>query len=111
MTARAGGWTMGKWGVLAIALALSNPAVAQHAEPVDLDMVSKIRQEAFHRSQVMDTFSHLTESIGPRLTNSPAMSQANAWTRGKFNEWGLVTSTTKRSKISGAAGSSLRHRC
>lgn len=90
MTARAGGWTMGKWGVLAIALALSNPAVAQHAEPVDLDMVSKIRQEAFHRSQVMDTFSHLTESIGPRLTNSPAMSQASAWTRGKFSEWGLV---------------------
>ncbi|MDR6093774.1 M20/M25/M40 family metallo-hydrolase [Stenotrophomonas sp. SORGH_AS_0321] len=81
---------MGKWGVLAIALALSNPVWAQRAEPVDLDMVSKIRQEAFHRSQVMDTFSHLTESIGPRLTNSPAMAQANAWTRGKFNEWGLV---------------------
>ena len=78
-----------KWGVLAVALAVSNPAMAQRAEPVDLDMVSKIRQEAFHRSQVMDTFSHLTESIGPRLTNSPAMAQANAWTRGKFSEWGL----------------------
>jgi hypothetical protein len=53
-------------------------------------MVSRIRQEAFHRSQVMATFSHLTESIGPRLTNSPQMAQANAWSRSKFNEWGLV---------------------
>ena len=62
---------------------------AQQRETVDLDMVSRIRQEAFHRSQVMDTFSYLTERIGPRLTNSPAMGRANAWTRGKFNEWKL----------------------
>ncbi|WP_313143672.1 M28 family peptidase, partial [Stenotrophomonas sp.] len=64
-------------------------AMAQQREPVDLDMVSRIRQEAFHRSQVMDTFSYLTERIGPRLTNSPAMGRANAWTRGKFSEWKL----------------------
>ena len=64
--------------------------MAAAQEPVDLDMVSRIRQEAFHRSQVMATFSHLTENIGPRLTNSPQMAQANAWTRGKFSEWGLV---------------------
>ena len=64
--------------------------MAAAQEPVDLDMVSRIRQEAFHRSQVMATFSHLTESIGPRLTNSPQMAQANAWTRGKFSEWGLA---------------------
>ena len=69
-------------------LGVSGMAAAQ--EPVDLDMVSRIRQEAFHRSQVMATFSHLTENIGPRLTNSPQMAQANAWTRGKFNEWGLA---------------------
>ena len=67
---------------------LSGLAVAN--EPVDLDMVSRIRQEAFHNSQVMATFSHLTENIGARLTNSPQMAEANAWTRGKFNEWGLA---------------------
>ncbi|MGV8959558.1 MAG: M28 family metallopeptidase [Stenotrophomonas sp.] len=71
-------------------MGLAGSVSAQTKEPVDLDMVSKIRQEAFHRSQVMDTFSHLTETIGPRLSNSPAMTQANAWTRGKFNEWGLA---------------------
>ena len=75
--------------MLAAALAMGGNAGAQQREPVDLDMVSRIRQEAFHRSQVMDTFSYLTERIGPRLTNSPAMGRANAWTRGKFNEWKL----------------------
>jgi len=64
-------------------------AQAPAVEPVDLDMVSRIRQEAFHRSQVMDTFSHLSERIGPRLTNSPAMGRANAWTREQLNAWGL----------------------
>jgi len=79
-----------KRGFLALCMGLAMGVSAHAAEQVDLDMVGKIRQEAFHRSQVMDTFSHLTENIGPRLTNSPAMAEANAWTRGKFNEWGLV---------------------
>src|SRR5690606_39912627 len=71
---------------LVVLLGVSGGAMA--SEPVDLDMVSRIRQEAFHNSQVMATFSHLTENIGARLTNSPQMAEANAWTRGKFNEWG-----------------------
>lgn len=70
-------------------LGLAGVAQAQVKEPVDLDMVSKIRQEAFHRSQVMQSFGYLTEQIGPRLTNSPGMARANEWTRGKFTEWGL----------------------
>jgi len=80
---------MVKRGMLAIALALSGPVMAQQSEPVDLAMVGKIRQQAFHRSQVMDIFSHLTETIGPRLTNSPAMAEANRWTRERFSAWGL----------------------
>src|SRR4051812_29830250 len=59
-------------------------------EHVDLAMTGRIRQEAFAHSQVMPLLTHLTEQIGPRLTNSPAMAQANAWTRSKFNEWGLA---------------------
>ncbi len=83
-------------GILAVALMVAT--VPFHAttvsaqtkvEPVNLDVVSQIRQEAFYRSQVMSTFTHLTEGIGPRLTNSPSMAKANAYTRGKFNEWGL----------------------
>ena len=78
---------MSKRCVMALLLAASGLAMAN--EPVDLDMVSRIRQEAFHNSQVMATFSHLTETIGPRLSNSPQMAEANAWTRSKFSEWGL----------------------
>ncbi|MGP1664782.1 MAG: M20/M25/M40 family metallo-hydrolase, partial [Rhodanobacter sp.] len=74
--------------MLVLCLGFSGLAIAQ--EPVDLDMVSKIRQEAFHHSQVMATLGHLTENIGPRLTNSPQMSQANAWTREQFTAWGLA---------------------
>lgn len=91
---RAGGSTvgMGRALMMAAGLALLAPAQAgaQSAEKLDLDMAGRIRQEAFHRSQVMDTFSHLTETIGPRLTNSPGMTKANAWTRQKMGEWGLV---------------------
>ena len=58
-------------------------------EKVDLDMTGRIRAEAFNRSQVMATLNHLTDEIGPRLTNSPSMAEANRWTRSKFSEWGL----------------------
>ena len=70
-------------------LGLAGVAQAQVKEPVDLDMVSKIRQEAFHRSQVMQSFGYLTEQIGPRLTNSPGMARANEWTRDTMTKWGL----------------------
>ena len=63
--------------------------IAQTAEEVDLDMVTRIRQEGFYRSQVMETLQHLTDVIGSRLTGSPGMDAANAWTRDKLSEWGL----------------------
>lgn len=62
---------------------------AQTAEEVDLDMVTRIRLEGFYRSQVMETLQHLTDVIGSRLTGSPGMDAANAWTRDKLSEWGL----------------------
>lgn len=79
---------MFKHCLLVLCLGISGVATAQ--ESVDLDMVNRIRQEAFHHSQVMQTLTHLTDRIGPRLTNSPQMREANAWTRSKFSEWGLA---------------------
>lgn len=73
--------------MLLVCLGVSGIAMAQ--EPVDLDMVSKIRQEAFHHSKVMDTLGYLTETIGPRLSNSPQMTRANDWTVETFKQWGL----------------------
>ena len=58
-------------------------------EPIDWDMVNKIRDEGFHRSKVMETLQYLTEEIGPRITNSPPQREANEWTRARLEEWGL----------------------
>lgn len=71
--------------------ALLLPAAARPAdEPVDLQMVTRIRDEGLHRSQVMDLAGHLMEVIGPRLTGSPQIKEAYDWTRSKLAEWGLA---------------------
>ena len=87
---QAAGEMMIKRCLLVLGMGLVLGGTAQAAQQVDLDMANRIRQEAFHHSKVMDTLGYLTESIGPRLTNSPQMAQANAWTRSKFSEWGLA---------------------
>ena len=58
-------------------------------EHVDLDMVTKIRQEGIANSKVMETASELMDRIGPRLTGSPQVKAANEWTRDQFTAWGL----------------------
>lgn len=73
---------------LALAALLGLP-VALQAEPVDYDMVTRIRHEGLQRSQVMDTLRELTERHGPRLTGSPALREASDWARDQFTEWGL----------------------
>jgi hypothetical protein len=65
------------------------PVLALAEEPMDLEMVSRIRDEGFRRSKVMETVRHLTDEIGPRVTGSPAMKQANEWTRETLAGWGL----------------------
>lgn len=63
-------------------------AVAE--EPVDYDVVNRIRDEGFKRSEVFEIAKALTEEIGPRLTGSPQMLRASEWTRDKLSEWGLA---------------------
>jgi hypothetical protein len=70
---------------------LAVPALAAPvAEPVDWEMVNRIRQEGLRNSQAMETLTELTEGIGPRLTGSPQMKRSNEWTRDKLAEWGLA---------------------
>lgn len=73
--------------VCAGALLAAAPLPAE--EPIDWEMVNRIRDEGFYRSQVMETMEHLSDRIGPRLTGSPGMKEANEWTRAKLAEWGL----------------------
>src|SRR5690606_35321821 len=71
--------------VLVLPLSAQSPAV----EPVDLDAIARIKDEAFERSQVMDTLSYLTDLHGPRLTNSPNMHAAASYVRERLGESGI----------------------
>ncbi len=76
--------------LIAIVCLVAVATVAAPAEErVDLDMVTKIRQEGFRDSKVMETASELMDRIGPRLTGSPQAKEANNWTKDKLAEWGL----------------------
>jgi hypothetical protein len=59
-------------------------------EPVDLGVVTRIRDEGLHHSQVLATVAYLTDRIGERLTGTPELKQANDWTRRRLAEWGLA---------------------
>lgn len=67
------------------------PAAPVTANNNDIDWatISRIRGEAFHDSKIMETMSSITDAIGPRLTNSPNMRKANAWTRDQLTKFGL----------------------
>ena len=58
-------------------------------ESVDLTMYARIREEGLRHSHVMQFASALSDGIGPRLTGSPNMAKANAWTRDTLTAIGL----------------------
>ena len=72
-----------------VAISLLIGAVTWAQEPIDRDMIAKIKDEGLNRSQVVETFTHFTEDIGPRLTGSPAHKRAAEWARDKLTAWGL----------------------
>ena len=58
-------------------------------ENIDLTMYARIREEGFKHSHVMEFGGALADGIGPRLTGSPNMAKANAWTRDTLTKIGL----------------------
>ncbi len=58
-------------------------------ESVDLAMYARIREEGLRHAHVMQFASALSDGIGPRLTGSPNMAKANAWTRDTLTAIGL----------------------
>jgi carboxypeptidase Q len=59
-------------------------------ESVDLGAYARIREEGFNHSQIMEYASALFDDIGPRLTGSPNLAKANAWTRDQLAAMGCV---------------------
>ena len=83
---------------LVFAAALVLAALGSHAadvqqpttESIDLNAYNAIREEGLQRSHVMDYAGGLIDGIGPRLTGSPNMAKANAWTRDQLTKMGCV---------------------
>jgi hypothetical protein len=58
-------------------------------EDLDLNMYARIRTEGLTHGKVMEFGAALADGIGPRLTGSPNMAKANAWTRDTLTKIGL----------------------
>jgi len=64
-------------------------AAADDANPVaaaDAQILGEIRDH----SELMDNLEYLSDRIGPRLTGSPLLKQANDWTVEMFKKYGLT---------------------
>ncbi len=76
--------------LLLICAALALLAQEPRADRADLTLVSRIKQEAFERSQVMDTLGYLTDVYGPRLSASPEFKEAADWTVKRLQSYGVA---------------------
>jgi carboxypeptidase Q len=59
------------------------------ADTADLGIQTRIRQEGFRNSKVMELASGLMDGVGARLTGSPNLKKANEWTRQQLEDFGL----------------------
>src|SRR6266568_823624 len=67
--------------------ALPAPDEGSPFAAADEQILSEIRDH----SQVMENLEYVSDEIGPRLTGSPQLRQANEWTATKFREYGLTS--------------------
>lgn len=74
---------------LLVLLTLITPTATFAQEPVDHDLVARIKAEAFQRSRVMATVSSIADGFGPRLTGSADLKAAGEWCRDEMTRWGL----------------------
>jgi carboxypeptidase Q len=91
-------------GVLVLLLAVRgmsagpwrSPAADAEASPEAIDATAlaaadqRILAEVREHSEAMANLEYLSDSIGPRLTGSPQLKQANDWTRDLFEKYGLA---------------------
>ena len=63
---------------------------SQQTPIVEWDMIAKIREEGFQRSQVMDIAGYMSDVLGARLTLSQDMNRAQTWVKDKMEEIGLI---------------------
>ncbi|HKW39903.1 MAG TPA: M20/M25/M40 family metallo-hydrolase, partial [Gemmatimonadales bacterium] len=69
--------------------ALFCPLAAAQDLTVDTAGAGALIDGALHHAEVMQNLEYLTDVIGPRLTGSQGVRQANNWTLQRFKEYGL----------------------
>jgi hypothetical protein len=78
------------WSVIAIAMAAAVAMAQPTGEVVDTAVVSKIKDEGYNRSRVMEYASYLTDVYAPRLTWSPEYRRGADWVSEEFKKLGLT---------------------
>ena len=78
-----------RFGAVLVATSVLSFAGLGAQEPVDREMVERIKAEGSQRSRVAELFNHFTNVIGGRLTASPAHRAAVEYARGRLDGWGL----------------------
>ena len=74
---------------LLAALLACSITYARAAPPVDAMTMERIADAGLNHGEVVTTVAHLSDVIGGRMTNSPAMREAERWTQSEFQRWGL----------------------
>ena len=75
--------------VLALAAFAPTPILLAQDNPTGDPVVQRIYDEGMHRSQARRLAQVLMDSIGPRLTGSPANRAANEWLLRTYKSWGI----------------------
>jgi hypothetical protein len=81
---------------LTLPVLLSISTLATAGEKVDLNVVYRIKNEAFQNSKVMEHLSYLTDVHGPRLTGSPGYKAAAEWVVERLGEIGISTARLEK---------------
>src|ERR1700754_2567478 len=58
--------------------------------PVGTEMLNRLADAEFNHGEVAQTIEYLSDRIGGRMTNSPAMRAAETWAQEKFKSAGLA---------------------
>jgi carboxypeptidase Q len=73
-------------GIAVLLIALSSPLAAQQDSQ---STIAAIKAEGLRSTEATAVFHTLTDTIGPRLTGSPAHVQAARWAVERLKAWGL----------------------
>lgn len=93
------------FGLFTFVIASWMPVFPQREDPAPI--LARIREEGLTRSRTMDYASELIDGIGPRLTGSPNLQRALAWSQDSLRQAGLAS---VRAESWGLFGLSWRER-